>query len=353
MVLRAVTGIALAHVRGYTEPEAVIREAWPNDAEAVRFVRKASAEPPIGSTYKPTGTPAGIGEWPAITVYQFLDLIAYDTAAARLLRRAVPLDLSGRRVVRLPTLPPSGRPNVLFVPEGASAPMVQLTSTNADQIGPPTKLILFAALTRELETVSLGAASELIGQALALQVGLGIDTELFSTNAPGAANPGGILHGVTASTPSTATDFRQKVADDLGTLAQAIGDAGYTTHGLAYVCAPSTALKLACLVAPQFHAEHDVLESAAVAKDMLIAIQPAALVTASWGADVVVDVAKDATVIADTAPPILITTPGSPPTLAVPTVSLWQSDEFAVRARGRCAWTARAGSVAYMSGITW
>jgi hypothetical protein len=348
---RACTGHAIAYLRGYTMPETVIREAWPHDDEAIRFVRKASVDPPIGTNYKPTGTPAGIGEWPAITVYQFLDLIAYDTAGARLFRRAVQLDLEGRRVVRLPTLPPSGRPNVLFVAENASAPMLQLTSTNSDEIGPPCKLLVFAALTRELEALSLGAASELIGQALALQVGLGIDIELFSTNAPGAANPGGILHGVTASTASTATDIRQKVADDLGTLAAAIAAGGYTTHGLTYIAAPSTAMKLACLVAPQFHADHEVLESAAVPVGTLIAVQPAALVTAHWGADVTVDTAKDATVIQDTAPPNLIIGPGPAP--AVGTVSLWQSDQFAVRARGLCAWCARTGSVAFMNNITW
>jgi hypothetical protein len=93
-----------------------------------------------------------------------------------------------------------------------------------------------------------------------------------------------------------------------------------------------------------------VWSSLGVAPGTLIALDPAAFASA-FGSDPEIGSDKHSLLYSDTAP-LQIGTAGSPPTVAAPAVSLFQTDKIATRLLLKCAWTWRVAG-AWLDSATW
>ena len=91
-------------------------------------------------------------------------------------------------------------------------------------LGPIKKVALIAALTAELEYLSIFTAALIIEHVLKVAVGRGLDAVLFDDIAGDDIGPAGLLFGATAITPG-GRDFKSMNADLRGLVAQ-ISDAG-------------------------------------------------------------------------------------------------------------------------------
>ena len=103
--------------------------------------------------------------------------------------------MTGRVQINLPYIGKSGVPVVPFVGEGLPMRMVNLT-VSPTTLGPTKKLLIGAALTRELQNLSGDQAAAIIGSALAISAEQSMDTLLFSASAATAAAPAGLLNGI-------------------------------------------------------------------------------------------------------------------------------------------------------------
>jgi hypothetical protein len=84
----------------------------------------------------------------------------------------------------------------------------------------------------------------------------------------------------------------------------------------------------------------------------LIGIVPRGLASGYQG-QVDVETSIAATVHLEDTAPLPIGTPGSPPTVAAPTASAFQTYSIVVKVRARCAWCVQPGAVAAVTGATW
>jgi hypothetical protein len=86
--------------------------------------------------------------------------------------------------------------------------------------------------------------------------------------------------------------------------------------------------------------------------DQIIAVDAAAFASSLGAPDFSTD--ENPTVHMESTAPLPIATPGSPPTIAAPTQSLWQTAAIGPRCLIDCDWTLRrAGAVSTITGVTW
>ena len=85
----------------------------------------------------------------------------------------------------------------------------------------------------------------------------------------------------------------------------------------------------------------------------IIAVAPAAVATAYSGLPLVSKHTSAAIHMEDNSP-LMIGTPGTPATVAAPTVSVFQQDSVAVRVRAKESWGVVAnGGVQFIGGVSW
>src|SRR5262249_49789753 len=116
---------------------------------------------------------------------------------------------------------------------------------------PPKKFAVISSYANEMFTYSTPNIEALLRDTLARDVGLRLDTELFSTSA------GGLLNGVASLTPSAMSPKSDAVLSDIAALTEAV--AGVLSNvPVTFVAHPAQA---ATLRQPQFGVS-DVLASA-------------------------------------------------------------------------------------------
>ena len=71
------------------------------------------------------------------------------------------------------------------------------------------------------------------------------------------------------------------------------------------------------------------------------------------GVGLQVEVSREALLHYEDANPLPIASPGSPPTVAAPTLSLYQQNFLGLKVRARCTWSLHAGGAASMTGVNW
>jgi hypothetical protein len=322
--MRAATALALSAVDAHKSAAEIIHENW-GDAEADRIVKAAS---------NPGDSTMG---FPSIPAWKVLPLLAPQSAAARLLEKALNVSLE-----------PSGRPTPIFIAEGAPAPVVQMT-TSANVLGPVKKLLIMTSLTSELQAVSANTAQQLIAQALAYAAEMSLDTALFSTNAPTAAAPAGILYNVTPITAAATGETLTNISEDVGNIAKAISSAGFNVDGMILATTPKLAANARTQVGPHF--DYEILSSAAIPNGDVIGLVPHGLWTGYGGDDVRIEASREVTLhFEDTAPLPIIDGAGA---LAVPTRNAFQQDLIALKLRARAAWAVLPGAIASVTGANW
>jgi hypothetical protein len=268
-------------------------------------------------------------------VADFVASLAPMSAAARLFAEAVSVSLDGIHTIKLPQR--SGPINLADVPwiaEGAGIPVPMIPTDTSITLGPTKKLASIVAFTRELAERSNAEAifTTLLRETAALQ----LDTSVFSNQAATAARPAGILAGVSALPGSAVMD------DDLGKLANAIGT---VTTGLAYIAHPNQANAIRLRKGATWPADIPLWPTIGVAPGTVIALDPAALMTAFGGAPTF-DTSQHAM--------LQLNNPVTENTLVSPTRSLFQTDSRALRLLLDAAYGWRMDkAVAWVTGTTW
>jgi hypothetical protein len=159
----------------------VLQANWRDD-DAAKQILKAATSPLTTSNFA------------AIQSTKFVEMLAPDCAAAKLLSLGYKFDLSGINSIKLPFIGGGGRPpKPVFIAEGQPAPVVDLATSDAI-LGPTCKVLIQSAITGELQSASAETAEEIIGMALAISTAQSLDAALFSNNAATPSSPAGILH---------------------------------------------------------------------------------------------------------------------------------------------------------------
>jgi hypothetical protein len=148
---------------------------------------------------------------------------------------------------------------------------------------------------------------------------------------------------------SAATAGTEAMAEDLGALVKAIGDAGIDPSDTVFIAGPREAMILKTKSGPNF--DNQVLTSIGLPAKQVIAVAPAGLASGYQGPPEI-DTSKEAVLHFEGQSPADIVTV-SPTVVAAPTKSTFQSYLLAVRVRARCAWAAAPGSVQVISAVNW
>ena len=322
---RASTARVMSVVRR-TRAELILQESWPDDSRAEMILRSAVE-------------PLKVGDYPGGTAAKIM-LLASDSTLSEIMDIAVKVDLTGLSQFSFPL--PTDFSEAVFVEEGMPIPAAK-GAFEGLPIGPIKKVALIAPLTNELENLSAPVASVVISHLLRVSVSDGGAKVLLSANPATAAAPAGLLYNVA---PLAAGG---SISEDLSALIEAISAAGIDTRSVAFICAPKQALTLQMQPWPNF--KHKIIEARTLASGTVIAIAADGFVVAGEGTPVV-DASKQA-VLHIANPAEMISTAGSPNAVAVPTVSTFQTDSFALRCIARMTWSAAPGAVAWIENVMW
>jgi hypothetical protein len=266
-------------------------------------------------------------------------------AGARLLNACPHVTLDGINTVSFPRRSGPTAAITGWVAEQAPIPNIMFNLQSA-VLGPVHRLACIATVTREL--IESSAGETVLTTMMREGSSLALDTKLFSADAASPAACAGLLNGIAPLSATSGTDGAAMISD-LSKIAAAI--APFAT-GLWYVMHPMQAsfvnLRRGWAVADDIVA----LPSLGVPAGTVIGLDPAALASA-YGPDPEIKSSKEGVLHEDTAP-LAIVSAGTPPVIAAPTRSLWQSDCIATLLILRAAWTWRgAGAVAWISGASW
>jgi hypothetical protein len=274
----------------------------------------------------------------------FLDALVPASAGADLLNRSIELNFAGAAQISVPGI---ALPTATWVAEGAPIPVVKAPTTPGVSLS-PRKLATIAVLTGEMMRSS--NAETMVRQVLLESLGPALDAALFSTTAGTAAQPAGLLNGITPLTPSTGGTGANKtdaMNDDLQAIAKALGPvAGNGNIVLAAAPAQAGALVTRLVRTPEWA----IMMSSAIPDKTCIGIATAAVVSATDGVPAI-EASSQTEIHFDTQPAEIVDVGG---VRASPVGSIFQTDEVALKLRWPISWALRdARGVAWMNSVTW
>jgi hypothetical protein len=317
---------------GHGKPETILRNSFPNDIRAA-VILKAAVSPTSTSDFPPTDV---VGAFRSM---------APGSAAWKLFDHpsALKLNLKGIHQISIPHIAnlPSGP---VFVGEGQPGPVLQFSFVK-NQLGPVRKILIFSAVSEELDSATPENASQVIGRVLADATNKSIDTIAFDSNPDNGIRPAGLLNGVTVTPAATAgATIAETIGKDLSNLIGAIGAAGIDPTDTVFIAGPREASLI------QSQTDNDALMSLGIPAKIVIAIAPAGIASGYQGPPDI-QTSKEMTLHREGSTPLPIVS--SPGTVAAPSTSLFQTYLLAVRVRCLAAWCAAPGSVAYVSSVNW
>lgn len=177
---------------------------------------------------------------------------------------------------------------------------------------------------------------------LAQELGLAIDNVLRSNAAATSAAPAGLVERRHAADPTAGGGTNALLGDIrklFASIAPALRPVLITNSVQAASIATLSQAPLPVIAAPTLPA------------DQIIAVDAAAFASSLGAPDFSTD--ENPTVHMESVP-LPIGTPGSPPTIAAPTSSLWQTAAIGLRCLIDVDWLLRrSGAVATITGVTW
>jgi hypothetical protein len=311
------------------------RKAWGNDPDIERLIKAAVA---------PADSTSGLLGYSQILLKSLVPI----SAAAALVDQVGGLSWPpGVGNLLVPAINMTGL--AAFIGEGAPVPVPQGLSSKVTL--QPFKLALLSVLSSELFRYT--ASEQLIERALTESIGYSLDGLMLSTNAAVAGiSPPGLLHGVAPLTPTPLTGGAavQIMYADLSALAGAVAMvAGNDEEGVSFIMAAKQAVFARLRLTD---VSYPIFASAALAPGTVIAIASRALAFVSR--DPRFETTKQSVVHMESANPLPIGTPGSPPTVAAPATSLWQTDSIGIRFIWPLNYTMRdVRGISYMSPVNW
>jgi HK97 family phage major capsid protein len=252
-----------------------------------------------------------------------------------------------------------------FVGEGAPIPVRQGGFATAQLT--PKKLAVISTFTREIAEHSTPAIEGIIRESIMMDTGVAIDTVMLDANPATAVRPPGLLNGVVAI-GATAAGAASIIAlnGDLKALTNALNAATFgnirdpvwlmqpqaaTSASLAMTTTGDTPYRDE--IARGTLLTYPIIKSTVVPAATLILMDAADYASVTEAAPRF-DVSDQAVLHMDDTTPLAIGTPGTPPVVAAPARSLWQTDTIGVRMILPMNWLLRrAGMVQFMTGMTW
>ncbi|MBB3318955.1 hypothetical protein FHT77_004864 [Rhizobium sp. BK181] len=310
--------------------------------DPVGWLRKAVTNPAMTSVPDWAGTLSNPGVYGGLMA-ELAPLSVYSALKAR----GISVTLAGVGSLRFSARAVPGSVPNCFIGEGQPIPVRQLSFLQgAVLVG--HKAASISLFTGELAKASTPSAEAIIGQALAEDISISIDTALLGNAAGTATQPPGLLFGVTPLTASAATDPAQAAAADISALAAAISPAA---SSLTFLMNSAQAASLALLVPGA--AVLDIIASDSVPQKTVVAVDAADFVSSVDDGEVRVE--NDATVISRDDPlPVSTGASGTDAVSGSPHVSLWQLDLLAVKIAEDISWAMRrAGRVASVANVKW
>jgi hypothetical protein len=293
-----------------------------------------------------TSVPAWAGVLSQEAVGDFVASLEQMSAGARVLNACPRISLDGLSKVKFPRRDGPTAPITAWVEEGQPIPNLKFNLTQSASLGPPKALKCITSMTRE--TVESGAGETVSATLLREGISLGLDTKLFSDDAPTAASPAGLLNGIDPLSATAAGDGA--MIGDLDKIAAAI--APFTT-GLVFVAHPAQASYLRLRRGWAVAADVEMWPTLGVAPGTVIGLDPLAL-AAGFGPEPEIRSSKEGVIHEEDTTPLPIAMEGSPPVVAAPSRDLFQTDCIATLLILRAAWTWRAaGAIAWVSGASW
>nr|WP_062372477.1 phage major capsid protein [Rhizobium altiplani] len=310
--------------------------------DPVGWLRKAVTNPAM------TSVPGWAAELANPGVYGgVMSELAPTSVYAALKARGISVNLTGTSGLRFAARAKPGSIPNCFIGEGQPIPVRQLSFLEGAFLT-PHKAASISLFTGELAKASTPSAEAIIGQALAEDIGISVDTALLGNAAGTATQPPGLLFGVTPLTPSAASDPATAASADMAALAAAINPAAASP---VFVMNSIQATNAAMLV-PGFGAV-DVIASDTVPAKTAIALDAADFVSSVDDGEVRVE--TDASIVSrDDPTPVSTGASGTDAASGSPHLSLWQMDLLAIRIVEDISWEMRrAGRVSVVANVKW
>jgi hypothetical protein len=292
-----------------------------------------------------------------------MPLLLPHAILTRLAARGLALNFGRAGKIVIPTRSRTPALAGSFVGEGQAIPVRQGAFTS--QTLTPKKVAVISTWTKEMDEFSIPAIEGIIREAVMLDTGIAIDSVLIDINPATVIRPAGLLNGIVA-TASTAGGGLTSILGDLKAL---IGALAANTYGNirdpVWLLNPGEVLSASLAMAPNglfpFRDEVErgtlnnipIIDSATIPLHTVVLIDAADFVTA--GAEGPrLELSDQATLHMEDTAPLDLVAAGSPPVVAAPQRSLFQTDSLALRLVMRLNWVQRrAGTVVWAQNVTW
>lgn len=263
----------------------------------------------------------------------------------------------GRGAIKLPARATTPSISGSFVLEGDPIPVRRLGLTSATLS--PHKMGVISVFSREMARLSNPAIEGLLRQEIQADTALTIDMLLLDATAGSATRPAGLTNGVAAITASAAGGY-QAILEDINALAAPFENAN-AGRRLVLLMNPREARMLATAPGPDgkmgwampLLEEFTVIKSTTIPAGNVYLIDAADFATATGGAPEF-DVSEQAVLHMEDTAPAHIGTAGTPPVVAAPVQSMFQTAQLALRMLLDITWAMRrAGMVRWIDDADW
>jgi HK97 family phage prohead protease len=339
-----------------------IRRAVYGDDEATKAVlewqMKAATAPAMTTV---TGWAAELVQQ---IVVDFMQTLYPKAIYPRLSAMGLSLDFGRNGKIIIPTRARTPTIAGSFVGEGLPIPVRQGLFTS--QTLTPKKMAVITTWTREIDEHSMPAIEGLLRDAIQFDTAISLDSVLIDVNPATVVRPAGILNGVSGLTPTAGGGFAA-LTGDIKALSGALltGTLG-NVRNPAWLMNPQQVNSAGLVAAPgagvfPFRDEISqgrlggwpIIDSGTVPLGTVIVVDAADFVSVT-GDGPRFEISDQATLHMEDTAPTDISTSGTPPVAAYPAKSMFQTDSLALRLIMPINWTIRrAGTVAWVAGVTW
>ena len=356
-------GAGIAHLNAFVTRRSmddVVRELFP-DHEGTQFFAKMTIPGAMqkAAVAGATTTAAGwVAELIHIGYSGFVDLLDPQSIFPRVSQMGLSLPFGqGAGQIKIPGRAAGPTIGGAFVGEGQPIPVRRFGTTSITLS--PHKMAVLTAYSRETALYATPSIQPLLEDAIRRDTSIVADTLFIDNVAADIIRPAGVLNGVTPITAATGGGYAA-ILKDITALAAAF----YAQNAgarLALLMNPREGLLMNNTPGPgsgQFGwtnnitSRFTVLESTTIPAGVLIMIETADLVSAAGVPEF--DASEYATLHMEDTTPLNIGTAGTPPTVAAPTQSMFQTAQVALRMIVPLTWAMRrTGMVQTISGANW
>jgi hypothetical protein len=318
-------------------PGEVAARNYPGDRNVELVTRAAVSPATIGGS-------AWADSLAATSLAGFYLGIGGAFAGPAVLARCLSLQFSGAAAVRVPSITTSAT-GVGFVSEASPIGVRQYSIASGVTLSPRI-LATISVFDREIFEHSTPNIEALVRLVVEQNIGLETDTAMFDATSGDATRPDGLRAGISATSPSAASDW--SMVNDLQILSAAVAPVAGNS-AILFVASPKQAARMR--ISSQLR-NAEVFASSTLADKTVIAIASNAVCSALNPAPRF-EISDSATLVLRD-DPTAFGTVGSPATVGAPAHSLWQGDKIGLKVRMEVSWALRSSTgLAYMSAVNW